>query len=54
MSRRSPRSQPKEPPLKGAEDKLREGRVGEAVGLLGGEGLADVLVGHCSPRTVHL
>jgi hypothetical protein len=41
----------------GPDDELLGGRlagVGEAVGLLGGEGLAYVLVGHCSPRTVRL
>ena len=41
----------------GPDDELLGGRlagVGEAVGLLGGEGLADVLVGHCSPRTLRL
>jgi hypothetical protein len=41
----------------GPDDELLGGRlagVGEAVGLLGGEGLADVLVGHGSPRTVRL
>src|SRR5262245_56910329 len=41
----------------GPDDELLSGRltgVGEVVGLLGGEGLADVLVGHCFPRTVRL
>ena len=37
----------------GPDDELLGGRVagvGEPVGLVGGEGLADVLVGHLSPR----
>ena len=41
----------------GPDDELlgrRLAGIGQAVGLLGGEGLADVLVGHCSPRTVRL
>ena len=41
----------------GPDDELLGGGlagVGESAGLLGGEGLADVLVGHCSPRTLRL
>ena len=41
----------------GPDDELLGGRlagVGQAVGLLGGEGLADVLVGHLSPRILRL
>ena len=41
----------------GPDDELLGGRlagVDEPVGLLAGEGLADVLVGHCVPRTVRL
>jgi hypothetical protein len=38
-------------------DELPGGQLAGAglpVGLLGGEGLADVQVGHCSPRTLRL
>ena len=41
----------------GPDDELLGGRlagVGEAVGLLGGEGLADVRVAHGSPRTLRI
>jgi hypothetical protein len=41
----------------GLDDELLGGRLagmGEAVGLLGGEGTADVLVGHGLPRTLRL